>query len=83
MGKWLIKVLGISLLSSSLFISGAVFGNYEVKASQKKTYHTDMAVPAGLQKLLDQRASEGWRLVAVSEGNQDGNNVLVVVFDKE
>jgi hypothetical protein len=83
MRKWLIKVLGISLLSSVLFISGAVFGNYEVKASQKKTYHTDMAVPAGLQKLLDQRASEGWRLVAVSEGNQDGNNMLVVVFDRE
>jgi hypothetical protein len=83
MTKWLIKVLGISLLSSVLFISGAAFGNYAVKASQKKTYHADMAVPAGLQKLLDQRASEGWRLVAVSEGNQDGNPVLVVVFDKE
>lgn len=83
MREWVIKVLGISLLSLLLFISGAVFGNYEVKASQKKTYHTDMAVPSGLQKLLDQRASEGWRLVTVSEGNQDGNSVLVVVFDKE
>jgi len=83
MKKRLIKVLAILLLSALLFISGAIFGNYEVKASQKKTYHTDMAVPAGLQKLLDQRASEGWRFVAVSEGNQDGNPVLVVVFDKE
>jgi hypothetical protein len=83
MKKRLLKVLSISLLSLLLFVSGATFGNYKVKASQKKAYHTDMAVPAGLQKLLDQRTSEGWRFVAVSEGNQDGNSVLVVVFDKE
>lgn len=83
MKKRLIKVLGISLASLLLFVSGATFGNYGVKASQKRTYHSDMAVPAGLQKLLDQRTSEGWRFVAVSEGNQDGNAVLVVVFDKE
>ncbi|HET9280954.1 MAG TPA: hypothetical protein VFR24_03225 [Candidatus Angelobacter sp.] len=83
MEKWFIRVLAVSFLSILLFALGAVFGNYEVKASQKKTYHTDTAVPAGLQKLLDQRASEGWRLVAVSEGDQDGNSVLVVVFDKE
>jgi hypothetical protein len=83
MRKRLIKVLVISLLSSVLFISGAALGNREGKASQKKIYHADMTSPSGLQKLLDQRASEGWRLVAVSEGNQDGNNVLVVVFDKE
>ena len=83
MKKRLIKVLGISLLSSCLFIAGAALGNHEVKASQKKTYHSDMTVPAGLQKLLDQRGAEGWRFVAVSEGNQDGNTVLVVVFDKD
>ena len=83
MAKWLIKVLGILLLSSFLFVLGAVFGNYKVKASPRKTYHSDMAVPSGLQKLLDIRTSEGWQFVAVSEGNQDGNTVLVVVFEKE
>ncbi len=83
MRKRLMKIIGISLLSSFLFISGAIFGNHEVKASPRKTYHTDMTFPNGLQKLLDQRASEGWRFAAVSEGNQDGNPVLVVVFDKE
>jgi hypothetical protein len=83
MKNWLIKVLGISLLSSLLFVSGATFGNYEVKASQKKTYRSDTTFPNGLQQLLSQRAAEGWRFVAVSEGNQDGNSVLVVVFDKE
>ncbi|HET9364352.1 MAG TPA: DUF4177 domain-containing protein [Candidatus Angelobacter sp.] len=83
MEKWFIRVLVVSFVSILLFASGAAFGNYEVKASPKKIYHTDMAVPAGVQKLLNQRASEGWRLVAVSEGNQDGNSVLVVVFEKE
>jgi len=83
MEKWLAKVLGISLLSLFLFVSGATFGNYEVRASQKRTYHSDTVVPNGVQQLLNQRASEGWRFVAVSEGNQDGNTVLVVVFDRE
>ncbi|HEY1938636.1 MAG TPA: hypothetical protein VGJ33_11935 [Candidatus Angelobacter sp.] len=83
MKKWLIKGLGMSLLSALLFVSGATFGNYEVKASQKRTYHSDMTLPNGMQQLLNQRASEGWRFVALSEGNQDGNTVLVVVFDKE
>jgi hypothetical protein len=82
MKKTFIKVLGISLLSTLLFVAGTILGNYEVKASQTKVYHSDMTTPEGLQKLLDQRASEGWRFVAVSEGNQDGNSVLVVVFDK-
>jgi len=83
MEKWLIKFLGISLLSLLLFVSGATFGNYEVKASQKRTYHSEMTTPNGLQQLLNQRASEGWQLVAVSEGNQDGNSVLVAVFYRE
>ena len=83
MEKRFIKVLVISFLSMLLFVLGATFGNYEVKASQKKTYHTDMSLPAGLQNLLNLRAEEGWRFVSVSEGVQDGNSVLVVVFDKE
>ena len=85
MKKSFIKVLGISLLLllTLMFVLGSRFGNYEVKASQKRTYHTDLTFPNGVQKLLDQRASEGWRLVAMSEGPQDGNTVLVVVFDKE
>ena len=83
MEKLFIKFIGISLLSVLLFVSGATFGNYEVKASQKRVYHSDMTTPNGLQKLLDQRASEGWRFVTVSEGNQDGGTFLVVVFDKE
>jgi len=83
MEKWFIKIIGISLLSALIFVSGATFGNYEVRASQKRTYHSDTVSPNGVQKLLDQRASEGWRFIAMSEGNQDGNSVLVVVFDKE
>ena len=83
MEKWFIKIIGISLLLSLIFVSGATFGNYEVRASQKRTYHSDTLFPNGLQKLLDQRVSEGWRLTAMSERNQDGASVLVVVFDKE
>jgi hypothetical protein len=83
MEKWLIKFFGISLLSLLLFISGATFGNHGVKASQKRTYQSETTTPNGLQQLLTRRASEGWRFVAVSEGSQDGSNVLVVVFDRE
>ncbi len=42
MEKLFIKFIGISLLSVLLFVSGATFGNYEVKASQKRVYHSDM-----------------------------------------
>jgi hypothetical protein len=66
-----------------VFLSGAVSNGHRVEAAPKRTYRSDMAVPAGVQALLDQRAAEGWRLVTMSEGNQDGNTVLVLVFDKE
>jgi hypothetical protein len=41
-----------------------------------------VAVPDGIQAVLDQRAAEGWRLVAMSEG-KGVNAVVVLVFEKE
>ena len=68
-------------LICALFVCSAFFNG--TKETPKRTYRSDITTPYGVQHLLDQRAAEGWRFVAMSEGSQDGNTVLVLVFEKE
>lgn len=72
-----------TLLVCFAFTLGALLVGRRVEAAPKRVYRSDVTVPNSVQRVLDQRASEGWRLITMSEGNQDGAVYLVLVFERE
>lgn len=66
-----------------VFLCGTLFSARGEEPKPKHMYLSDMTLPNRVQLVLSQRAQEGWRFLAMSNGNQDGQAVMVLVFEKE
>jgi hypothetical protein len=80
----LFNQIAISLsLLFLVFVCGTQFSVRGAEPKPAHVYLSDMTLPNRVQLVLSQRAQEGWRFVAMSNGNQDGQTVMVLVFEKE
>lgn len=66
-----------------VFVCGTQFSARGAEPKPAHLYLSDMTVPNQVQLVLSQRAQEGWRFVAISNGNQNGQAVMVLVFEKD
>ncbi len=84
MQKHFHRIVITLLLLCVVLVSGAVLNSRRVEAAPKRTYRADVANSLTAQTVLDQRAAEGWRLVATAGyTNQSGGPELLLVFEKE
>jgi len=83
MSRSFVRIIIHTLLLCFAFVSGSVLNSRRIEAAPKRVYRSEIVIPNTVQKVLDQRSAEGWRLITMSEGVQDGGTFLVLVFEKE
>ena len=81
------KRLNLFLMIICLFnvicLSTIVFKQDPVRAETKKVYKAELVPTGSVQATLDQRAGEGWQLVAASSHSTSINtDVTILIFEK-
>jgi len=74
----LLCVLNVVLLGT------ATFNGRSARAATKKVYKSEVVPTGSIQATLDERAAEGWQLVAASAHSTAVNtDVTVLIFEKQ
>jgi uncharacterized membrane protein len=85
MCKRLNFLLMLVVLLNVIFLATITFNGWSARAAAKKTYKAEIVVTdtTKIQTTLDQRAAEGWQLVAASGHTSTAEDVIVLIFEKQ
>jgi len=84
MRKHLNSLLMLLCLFTVILVSTVVLKERPVTAANKKVYKAEVVSTGSVQATLDQRAAEGWQLVAASSHSTSVNtDVTVLIFEKQ
>ncbi len=84
MRKRLNLLLMLICLLNVICISTVAFNARPARAATKKVYKSEVVSTGSIQATLDQRAAEGWQLVAASAHSTSVNtDVTVLIFEKQ
>ncbi len=88
MQKHLNRILMVTCVANLILLGSLTFNSHPASAAAKKVYKAEVVTgTSGVQSMLDQRTSEGWRLVSASGyAYPNGTNteaVTMLIFEKE
>ncbi len=88
MQKHLNRIFMATCLANLILLGSLALNSRPASAAARKVYKAEVVTgTSGVQSMLDQRASEGWRLVSASGyAYPNGTNteaVTVLIFEKD
>lgn len=88
MQKYINRIFVATCLANLVFLGSLAINSHPASAAAKKVYKAEVVTgTSSVQSMLDQRASEGWRLASASGyAYPNGTNteaVTVLIFEKE
>ena len=82
--KRLNLVVILVCLLNVIFLSTVAFNGRPASAATKRVYKSEMVPTGSIQATLDERAAEGWQLVAASSHSTSVNtDITVLIFEKQ